>query len=341
VSKKEPETTTNSAVVSRFSAKPAWLKLPPKRILVRLGIIIGVLAAVIAAGSWWFLAKDYNHEYQWAKLTHSQPVIFKVGNKAYNKSEVDQLAAYPTTVNRISSSKAYKIVFEDLKVQAAAQAAGVQPNAAEISQALGELGINTAAVLQYTYPNLAAFALAASNVAIRQAAGQYAGYEFIFLFNQHLIPDPLHFVNGYGDAQLIAADRAYAQTQADKYHDLLKTNQITPDEALKEVKNDTKLAYFYIQGTNPSTQFGIGRNYYLQTTNKTDSVSAYITSQTKPGLSDVRIGKSPVGNGAKSVNTETYFYFVILTNAKPASSGNVNTRFQQDTKSLTSKFYGA
>lgn len=285
------------------------------------------------------LTKSYDHEYWWAKLTHGQPIVFKVGSKAYTKNAADQLALYLTKVNKVSSAQAYKTVFNDLKVQAAAEASGAQPNASEIAIARNQLSLNPQITKNYTYPTLGIYVQAVPLAIERLSQGEYEGYSFVFWFGQHVLDTGSPLVTDIGNKTLIAADQAYAQQQAQKYHDLLSNHQIEPALALSQIKSDPKISYLYIPGSNPSSDFGTPGNPNWQGRVSLQPIIDFINGQHNVGLSGVQTGTSEVPNTAPKNYPKTFFYFTLLTNAQ-ASSDNVGAKYQQDLKSLKSKYYG-
>lgn len=333
MAEKKPKNFSSTDAAAQVVHRLPRLKVSFKTIILRTSIIVGVLILIIGLVAWWFLVHDYNHEYYWARLTHSRPIVFKVGTTAYDRPAVDHLAAYLTQVAYQSTSQAARTVFDDLKIQAAAKAASVIPSDSEITSQLSELGYGQAVRQTYAYPALSAFALVAPLAARRQSQGQYSGYSFVFWFGQHLSK-----ASPVGNAQLVAADRSYAEQQATHYHDLLKNQQITPGQALSDIRADTKLAMiFMVPGSNPSTQFGTASNPFWQQAVNLPSVVTFIKQQTKTGLSTIQIGQIPSASSQKP--TDSYFYFVLLGRAQPAA-GDIYTDFQHSLQSLKTKYYG-
>ncbi|MGH7237694.1 MAG: hypothetical protein ACREGF_04115, partial [Candidatus Saccharimonadales bacterium] len=303
-----------SAVVSTNFKPPSkqhrsFKNLSPKQCW-RLGSIAGLVAIIILAAG---LVLYFNHQHARAKLA------FTVDGHNYSKTYVNNLITYPVSVGD-TKTEAAKEAFNFLKRQAVANKLGINVPQLQVGSEQASLLQQASAGLNKTkaepwfqliaYDNVLQTLLSGTN-----SATAPQGYIFAFMFDQHAVSGPAASKPmGFGDSSLIAQDRDYANKRATYYRQQLVEHKITPEQLLSAINQDPKLNVDYSPGFNDSIHFGVDSTTPWQsqlTFNK--AALSYITGQTKPGISAVKVGQLPnISYPTAQDYMDAYFYFIDL-----------------------------
>lgn len=261
---------------------------------------------------------------------------FVIANKSYSKQLIRSMAAYVVQNQPQAKQQAAKNIFELYKEQAAAQKVGIIPNAAEVQAQYQELP-KPKNDIQRQYISLFAYDLAVSASYRRYESGQNKGYEFVFGFDRYVKGPAVgeKSIAGYGDTNLISQDKAYAYQQAKAAYDDYKAKKISADNLVAKIRSDSRLVDNDSNGGSFDSSKGILSGQLFS-----PDIFAYVSKQTRPGLSPLNIGKVPskfpTGPGDYA---DGYYYFVDLQQAShiiPDPAGAV----QQQMSKLQAVYYG-
>ncbi|MBC7746837.1 hypothetical protein H7Y40_02560 [Pedobacter sp.] len=316
----------------------------PNIIFTKRHVVIGIVSILVIIGAsvaFLLISKQ---------VTQQSTVAFTIDGKSYSKNEVTSLIKYSTQRGGTPEETA-KVAFDYLKRQAAAKKAGIAISEAKLTEARDSLFPDNKTSYDIDgapWIELASYNEALTRVFSSSKLTDASGYVFIFPFDNLIARDIIPISEqpkGYGDATLIARDRAYAKERAEHYRDALKSNTLTPELALAEVKADARLGQIDLPNTNISVRF-IG--FMSEDATRPER---YISGQAKDevmslsnsiSIGDVKVGKNAKGETPTKSDddyVETYYYFVNID--KPSnSSQNSKTGFELVLKELPASYKG-
>jgi hypothetical protein len=252
-----------------------------------------------------------------ALFIHNRPAgsstaAFVIDHKSYSKKLISAMAGYVVQDRPQSKQQAARNIFTLYKTEIASQKAGITPDAAELAvYQQSTKALQNDAEKQYVA--LLQYNAALSNSYQRYTQGDDQGYSFVFDFSRYVIPPPAGDkpIAGYGDKSLIAKDKSYAYQQAQADYRNYKQGKISAAALLTNISADPNLSYNPSKGvigpSNPGSLYS--QLYYAD-------IYKYVTSQTRPQLSGVRLGKVPIEHTARPKNyADGYYYFVDLQKA--------------------------
>jgi|GEM_PF-5708292 len=300
-----------------------------------VGLII--LIVLIGGGLFYFI----RHKNQ-SSFSTNKNIVFSIDGQNYSKQDVQKLIAYPLS-QHVSENMAAKEAFTNLKEIKAAQKIRYVPSTSAINaqKNLVYTAVKATSAQQSQYSNW--FTLVATRNAIDASINSlntigYAGYSYVFFFGQHIQSSPDYTPTGLNNPKLIAQDKAYAQQQANYYHQQLQDNKMSLADALTKSGASMQLRGHSVGNPNYNANFTTDEN--LKVAVYLPSIVQYITSTNKTGLSDVKIGQAPnapLKSHGKNVNM--YYYFVDLTTA-PQNTPVSTAQFNQTLNKLPAEFRG-
>ncbi len=281
-------------------------------------VLIGVLLlGTVISGLWLLRSKSDSLQ------AEADKVAFVVDGTSYSKDQIKELTTYAVTLGG-KPDEAAKQAFEMYKRAAAAKKTGVTISDDELKQAQQMLYPSASdETLKDSWVNMSIYDQALQN--LRTQTDYYsdaAGDIYVLWFGQRIDYNPDQPIDGFGDEALVKKDRAYAQQQAEYYHDSLKSGKLAPADALKGIKADTRLGYGDVANSNPSVHFDS-----VDSTKASDSalasidptiIESIITDSAKAGVGDIQIGtvKPDMVNSRDESQgldpQEVYFYFVYI-----------------------------
>ncbi len=247
---------------------------------------------------------------------------FVVNGKAVPKAEVE--TAVNISADKYSQDKAqsFQTTIDTAKLKAVAQKYKVEITDADIRKAL--LVTPYSDIAQGEEPldpwvATVGYKVAMNNyIELKNAQGK-KGFSFVFYYANLTIKSPYRQPPAnFGNAEMAQADKDYAKAKADEYHGLLMNKKITPEEALKQLKSDSRLSYGYYLDGSYSTQFGDSPDVQETWQNQVQltPIVEYINSIkqiNKP--TDIQTGKIstvPVPSSEQDFK-DAYYYFVYMT----------------------------
>ena len=156
------------------------------------------------------------------------------------------------------------------------------------------------------------------------------GYSFVFWFGDHMQEGLGGDKSGIDNAQA-ALDKAYAIDQANHYYSAIESGSITPDDAIKAINADPRLALGY-----PSVHFTSGTNLNWKSQVGYADIVNTISNQKTNGLSKILDGYTNTAFAKSSSSTKnTYTYFIDLT-----SVNSYNSKYYSALNNLNISYVG-
>lgn len=284
-----------------------------------------------------FLSTNYDKEYLLSRAGIGDKVIFKIGNKAYRKSTVENLIE-PALLQGQDRTALIKQAHELLLIKQAATDAGINFTSNEIDPVRSNLRFpDKSGQANNEWADLVAFNLLLAQSKLFGDNG-FKGYSFVFWFGHKIQKGFDQPPAGFGDPNLIAEDRKYALEKAEEYHQILKDNKNTADDIVKKIKEDPRLGYGQAN-SGFSGQFGNSTVINWEEQVYYQQIIEYVKSQTTSGLSELKTGKIAKVEDPQSDNdyAETFYYFVKLDEANIKS---IDERLKDKLQSVKTKYYG-
>jgi hypothetical protein len=266
---------------------------------------------------------------------------FQISGTRYSKTEISAMAGYAAQQGGLSKSQEAKMIFEFYKTEVAAQKLGIVPTSSELQTEAKALSFSKSAnVTDQQYINLVKFNNALVNETYRRyTQGNYQGDLLVFDFSERILPpSPYNIapVAGQGNQSLIQQDKKYADQQARAYYTAYKKDPNSLKSLNSQLQAKKKTGF---HGEALSFQSSPTSDLLTQLSFYGDAYS-YVTSQVKPGLSTVRVGKEPTKlNPSSSDYVDGYYYFVNLRQVRPAIK-NPNGEVVAQEKKLQAAYYG-
>ncbi len=259
--------------------------------------------------------------------------VFTIDGRAYSDKEVKEIINFATE-NGEPANQAAREAFGYLKRQHVAQDLSIKVSQKDINAKRNEIFGSSKKIKNSQWTNLVAYndALIGSLDKLAENAN-INGYVYVFFFGQQIERGPAYTPPHYGDKNIINRDRAYANKQANIYHRQLANGNLSPKEAFKKIEADAKIGWFNKTNSNPSGYF-MGSNLVGKPDSLPADVVDYLnSSDIKKGLSNIKIGRTPVNSTIQKPDTnstqETYYYFVLVQNLnKSQSKSNFNNKLQ-------------
>jgi hypothetical protein len=293
-------------------------------------LVVFIIALVAAAGGAAFMYLNSHND----KKTYA----FIIDNQKYTKTDIKKLVAY---VNQISpKTDNVKIAFEAYENQAAAKKLGIT-----VPQKFIDNEKESLSKLYGKYPgspNNSWVELIAYDNGLKQfldsdlTSGTPQGYSFVFWANQHVAAYYITGTppDGTGNQAVIDADKAYALSKANYYHDQILNKKITHDNALAEIKADLKLNQGLSSNANFSVKFGYSSSKSWLSEVYVPNIQQYISSLSSVGISGVQTAELVSGK----VDYGTFYFFTDVSQlgSKSITSADLNNQI----KKMKVNYYG-
>jgi hypothetical protein len=259
---------------------------------------------------------------------------FIIDGRAYSKASISDMATYAAKQDGLTKAQEARGIFELYKTQVAAKKAGIVPNDSEMQAAAKSLNFaKTTTGPQQQYMQLVEFNNALLPSYDRYRQGGYEGDVLVFDFSQEILPPApgIPPIAGHNDATLIAQDRKYAQQQSEAYYTTYKTGKSSITSLNNELQNKDKVGF-----QAEALSFDSSKSPDLGSQIGYPDIYKYVLSQTKTGLSTVRVGtvRTKPSPSPKDY-ADGYYYFVKLRKAQPAIADPSGTIAAQQQKLQT------
>lgn len=243
-------------------------------------------------------------------------VAFRIGDKSYTYSEVEDIIRYPVDKGGKSKADASKEAFDMLLNQEAATKLNInmsdeviEPRQTEVKEAIMLSGSDPESYK--TWVDLVARDNALKGLIGDKFGQGVAGYSYVFYFGQHQQYDPDFKVSGADDPKIIEEDRLKAKERADYYYNLAKSDidkKVLLDRALKEEPREM-IVY--------SKEFNSDLSGDWQSDVYYEPIVKDIMASKDKGLSDLKVGQAK--NTSSNEMKDMYFYFYFLDSLSSSS----------------------
>lgn len=323
---------TNAPIESKSFKKKSKIRLLFARRHKLVAFLI--VAILLVAGGLGFLV--------YKKSLPKQKIVFVINSKKYTDTEVAKLIDWPVK-RKQSKDEASKLAYDYLKQKQAADNLGIEVTPQEINNAVKKIKKNNLGSFDANNPwiQLVAYSNALNEKIMVQSGSSPKGYSFIFYFGNKLEKRPFEKeqIAGFGDKEMIEADKKYAKERADFYKDQLDNRKISTEEAYNQVKKDPKLGLNYTANTNFSSHFGTKPDTSWESEVFYQDVLKDIKSQQVQGVTQIKTGKTATVEMPKSDSDyqETFYFFVVLD--QPAKLFN-KEQLDKAINTLKADYYG-
>lgn len=306
--------------------------------LAMIKLVIPLGAALILFGAIAFGGAQYKNAKKYA---------FVIDGQKYTKDEIQKLTTYPRERLSMDVPDSFMLAYDLLAERRAAEKVGISFSQLELSRQALLIDHDIETYKDWTHL-MAHRQLLQPRLANPASATQVRGYTFIFYFGQRQEKGPAFIPENYGNQELIAQDRAYAESRAKELYEEFKSGIINEEELRRTIQADPKITYLN------SYQNGQGYTYSTSFSSYTDlsweqkvfypDVVNFIKTAPE-GLSDIRIGKTGTGEvfedeaRTNAATAETFFYFVNMHQAHNGKS--VQELFDTTKRDVRTKYYGS
>jgi hypothetical protein len=202
---------------------------------------------------------------------------------------------------------------------------GYGPNDAETKGAIYTIGDSAAASTIKSYIEN----IISGKTQLAKTTGYYEGYLLYFWFGNTVVNKyPAEEIKDWGNPEVLAADRQYADTKAKDYHKRLLAGTIKPQQVADELMSDPRLklndqtngsGYFTTQlplgsGNANSSDFAkeLAKLIKPNDTGRADSINRLLESMSEPGVSEIGLITSDEGQPSSGVKKDVGFVVAVI-----------------------------
>ena len=262
-------------------------------------------------------------------------VIFKINGVSYKSKELNPYIIFPTKYLHKSKNDAYKDLFTQYKTSVAVRISKYSLPQIAIAEQQKKLDVQYKSYLnQADYKSWSSlksrYNATVDFLNFNSLDNNSNGYSFVFWFGDHMQEGLGGDKSGIDNAQA-TLDKAYAIDQANHYYSAIESGSITPDDAIKAINADPRLALGY-----PSVHFTSGTNLNWKSQVGYADIVNTISNQKTNGLSKILDGYTNTAFVKSSSSTKnTYTYFIDLT-----SVNSYNSKYYSALNNLNISYVG-
>ena len=198
---------------------------------------------------------------------------------------------------------------------------GYGPNDAETKGAIYNIGDSAAASTIKSYIEN----IISGKTQLAKTTGYYEGYLLYFWFGNTVVnKSPAEQIKDWGNPEVLAADRQYADTKAKDYHKRLLAGSIKPQQVADELMRDSRLklndqtngsGYFTTQlplGNGTDFAKEIAKLFKPNDTGRAASINKVLESISQPGVSEIGLITSDEGQPPSGVKKDVGFVVAVI-----------------------------
>lgn len=198
---------------------------------------------------------------------------------------------------------------------------GYGPNDAETKSAIYTIGNSAAASTIKNYIEN----IISGKTQLAKTTGYYEGYLLYFWFGNTVVnKTPAEQIKDWGNLEVLAADRQYADTKAKDYHKRLLAGSIKPQQVADELMLDPRLAlhdqtngsgYFTTQlplGNTNDFAKELAKLFKPNDTGRAASINKVLESISQPGVSEIGLITSDEGLPLSGVKKDVGFVVAVI-----------------------------
>ena len=199
---------------------------------------------------------------------------------------------------------------------------GFGPNDAETKSAIYTIGDSaTTATIKNYIENIIS-----GKTQLAKTTGYYQGYLLYFWFGNTVVnKGPDEQIKDWGNPEVLAADRQYADSKAKDYRKRLVAGTIKPQQVVDELIRDPRLRLY--DQSNSSGYFAtlipfgndsgdvtkeIAKLYTRSDTGRSDSINKVLAGISEPGVSEIGLITSDEGLPASGVKKDVGFVIAVI-----------------------------
>ena len=198
---------------------------------------------------------------------------------------------------------------------------GFGPNDAETKGAIYTIGDSAAATTIKSYIEN----IISGKTQLAKTTGYYQGYLLYFWFGNTVVnKGPDEQIKDWGNPEVLAADRQYADTKAKDYHKRLLAGSIKPQQVADELMRDSRLklndqtngsGYFTTQlplGNGTDFAKELAKLFKPNDTGRAASINKVLESISQPGVSEIGLITSDEGQPPSGVKKDVGFVVAVI-----------------------------
>jgi hypothetical protein len=254
----------------------------------------------------------------WRNTASDQPeVAFTIEGTKYTQDDIRTLIKYPVSVG-VSEKDAAEQAYDMYKLEVAARKLDLSLNDSDLEKTRVLLFPDSKSMNEFNEWQKLTVRNQAFNAKMAGTNTQYPelsakGYVYVFYFGNLIQTSSDYALANTGNETLIAQDKEYAKSQADKYYAMLKNGEISPEQAYKEITVDTRLGYHNQAGATLSRKVGGTATPFSAIPFEDMKLAAYDAAG-KAGLNAVQVGRDYATETSKN-RVNTYYYIIYITKA--------------------------
>lgn len=246
------------------------------------------------------------------------------GNSLKNKKVFDKaLASYNAFpgISKLSEADRAELKKTLEPQYLAGYVTGYGPNDAETKSAIYTIGDSAAATSIKNYIEN----IISGKTQLAKTTGYYQGYLLYFWFGNTVVNKyPTEQIKDWGNPEVLAADRQYADTKAKDYHKRLLAGSIKPQQVADELMRDTRLklndqtngsGYFTTQlplGNGTDLAKEITKLFKPNDTGRAESINRVLEGISKPGVSEIGLINSDEGQPPSGIKKDVGFVVAVI-----------------------------
>jgi len=286
----------------------------PKKGL-KLAAIVLAIALVLAVGGYFGFK---------ASMDNSGDEANSLKNKKVFDKAVASYNAFPG-ISKLSEADRAELKKTLEPQYLAGYVTGYGPNEAETKNAIYTIGDSAAATTIKSYIEN----IISGKTQLAKTTGYYEGYLLYFWFGNTVVnKTPAEEIKDWGNPEVLAADRQYADTKAKDYHKRLLAGTIKPQQVADELMRDPRLVlhdqtngsgYFTTQlplGSGNANNSDFAKELAKLTkpndTGRADSINKLLESVSEPGVSEIGLITSDEGQPSSGVKKDVGFVVAVI-----------------------------
>ncbi len=147
-----------------------------------------------------------------------------------------------------------------------------------------------------------------------KTTGYYEGYVFYFWYGRTIVNKlPEENIAGWGDANALAEDKAYAESKANEYRTKLQKGEITEDAIVNALEADNRLQLYDEANGSALYKTSLSSGIPINDDGRGSSLDAFLQAQNQLGITSIGTIQADPGYPASGKQRQVGYVFVKLT----------------------------
>ncbi len=268
--------------------------------LLKFVVIPALLIVIVAAGYLYFTKKPTTINGQ-EKPNLSDPNVKEKAVKAFDTSG---------PVATLTDSDRDQVRAEIGAKYMAAYVAGFAPTQEDLNQFTQFFGVRpTKEQVTQAYN-----AIIDKKLELIKTTGYYEGYVFYFWYGRSIVNKlPEEDITGWGDAKVLADDKAYADSKANEYRTKLQKGEITESGIINALEADNRLQLYDEANGAAYYKTSLSTGIPVKDDGRAASIDRFLQAQDQLGITPIATITADPGYPASGKQREVGYVFAKLT----------------------------